>query len=96
MSCQPGLRVREGDNCEVNVVRIGSLSGVTGDIHKRQQDHNCKPLLNPQMRRVQLLQEGTPECSNYSCRLIPEKCRVHSQCPGARVCDIFGLFSGSL
>ena len=23
MSCQPGLRVREGDNCEVNVVRIG-------------------------------------------------------------------------
>jgi len=31
--------------------------------------------------------EGTPECSNYSCRLIPEKCSGHSQCPGARKCS---------
>jgi len=32
-------------------------------------------------------EEGTPECSNYSCRLIPEKCSGHSQCPGARKCS---------
>merc|ERR1712037_763189 len=32
-------------------------------------------------------EEGTPECSNYSCCLIPEKCSVHSQCPGARKCS---------
>merc|ERR1712037_20664 len=31
--------------------------------------------------------EGTPECSNYSCRLIPEKCSVHSQCPGGQKCS---------
>merc|ERR1712037_1076514 len=32
-------------------------------------------------------EEGTPECSNYSCRIIPKKCSAHSQCPGARKCS---------
>ena len=51
MSWKPGLRVTRGDHCdeeygEVNVVRVGWLSGVTGDIRKRQQYHIFKPLLN--------------------------------------------------